>query len=99
PDCDFADSRVSAVSPAELTDPSLPRSRETAEVRWFTAEGVIVDPGARVIGGASRCGDRQWRGVAVVGSAVSRRPLAASVAADVQRRRQTCDRLRMRARP
>ena len=34
---------------------------------WFTAEGVIGDPGARVIGGAPRCGGRQWRGVAVVG--------------------------------
>src|SRR6187397_1725634 len=74
------------------TNPSLPRSRETAEVPWFTAEGVIGDPGARVIGGASRCGDRQWRGVAVVGSAVSRRPLAASVAAVVQRGVQAGDR-------
>ena len=50
---------------------------------WFTAEGVIGDPGARVIGGASRCGDRQRRGVAVVGgSALGRRSVAASVAAN-----------------
>ena len=58
-------------------------------------EGVIGDPGARVIGGASRCGDRQLRGVAVVRSAVSRRPLAAAVA--LRQRQRAEAKLRLNA--